>query len=200
MSPHRLFVCFSCFVFVEDSSFPNETHVRTCNNGLSDREFYHLTSLEKEDEISSYHQHISPFFDFNNIALEIPLLEDVFKRFYGRIRFNVELKGTNPLLGPRVLEIAKPYPGIIARISSFLWNIPKVLCGNPLLCWDDNMSHLKAKDLLKGIISNEDGIPLALLIGTYLMPSVSKVLFALDTYSSEWLHIPQVRIKILHEP
>lgn len=52
---------------------------------------------------------------------DLPLLSDILQRFYTKLTFNIELKGTNPRVGLEVLRFARQYPGAITRISSFMW-------------------------------------------------------------------------------
>lgn len=88
------------------------------------KNFRRLTKLELENARQDYLLSLDPYIDVDNVdnvVSEVPLLSEVFARFHGKLRFNVELKGTNPLLGQAVLDLAKPFPGVISRISSFLW-------------------------------------------------------------------------------
>lgn len=52
---------------------------------------------------------------------DLPLLSEVLHYFHKKLKFNIELKGTNPKLGPEVIRVAQRYPGTISRISSFMW-------------------------------------------------------------------------------
>lgn len=129
---------------------------------------------------------------------QIPTLDEVISRFAGKLRFNVELKGTDPKLGPAVLEIAKKYPGVITRISTFAWIVPESLAnefvlGNPEdEAWIRNPNGEIASDLLMPIVSEASalGIELALLIGGYVLPPLELVVRCANLYKATWIHLP----------
>lgn len=131
----------------------------------------------------------------------IPTLEEVLNRFAGKLRFNVELKGTDPRLGPSVLEIAKRFPGVIARISTFAWVVPEHLQEQFLLKrevkpgmdnWIRSPNGEITSDLLKPIVEDAAAhdIELALLIAGYVLPPLELLVRCAEVYRASWIHLP----------
>ncbi|UKK00496.1 glycerophosphoryl diester phosphodiesterase [Theileria orientalis] len=56
----------------------------------------------------------------------LPTLEEVFEKFGGKLKFNVELKGTKVQLGVEVLKIIKKFNNLDVFISSFRWIPPQL--------------------------------------------------------------------------
>nr|PVC51897.1 glycerophosphoryl diester phosphodiesterase [Theileria orientalis] len=70
----------------------------------------------------------------------LPTLEQVFEKFGGKLKFNVELKGSKVQLGVEVLKIVKKYKNLDVLISSFRWMPP------PLTVINVNSSHDKLNE------------------------------------------------------
>lgn len=133
----------------------------------------------------------------------LPTLVWMLDRFRGKIKFNLELKGSNPKLGVRTLELAKDYPGTIARISSFQWTPPTDdSSGSPCLqsrnspstiLDDRNLcpNHVMSADLLGPVKGNSLKIPIGLLFNNYddYLPDLDNMIKMLDHYQAEWAHI-----------
>uniref|UniRef100_A0A0G4FCL4 GP-PDE domain-containing protein n=1 Tax=Chromera velia CCMP2878 TaxID=1169474 RepID=A0A0G4FCL4_9ALVE len=142
---------------------------------------------------------------------QLPLLQEVLEQFQGRLKFNVELKGTKPDLSRRVKDIARQFPGTVARISTFMWLPPEedaaALCLDPVESERADVEkcpngHIPAD--LAGPLSNssssdsqtfENGEeapdpPLALLYQHREAPaSVDRVLQCHRRYGSDWAHL-----------
>eukprot|EP01071_Lankesteria_metandrocarpae_P008937 Lankesteria_metandrocarpae@DN5092_c0_g1_i2.p1 len=106
----------------EDTLNQHSRRNKSCKDHHRDacRKYHNLPPDEKK--------HLKDYWMHNKkpcpLGSRVPTLGEVFRLFYGRLKFNVELKGTNPDIGLKVLEIAQPFEGIITRISSFCWVTP----------------------------------------------------------------------------
>eukprot|EP00386_Alphamonas_edax_P010540 GDKI01033962.1.p1 GENE.GDKI01033962.1~~GDKI01033962.1.p1 ORF type:complete len:397 (+),score=85.64 GDKI01033962.1:69-1193(+) len=167
----------------------------------------HFACVDKKEKVHMHHMYeecAQPFpAELNGKKVEekfrrAPLLRELLHHFHGRIKFNVELKGTNPMLGPKVLEIAQAYPGTVAKISSFFWFPPGAeslvtdaerasSTSDPLMCPNGHIPH----DLLEPIKSNALGIPLALLFDLTHKPLCPphRMLECMRKYGAPWCHL-----------
>lgn len=121
----------------------------------------------------------------------VPLLEEVLKFFGGKLRYNIELKGTKPELGPKVLEILAKFPNLDVIISSFLW-IPPPLSESSKFAGMDMEVQTNGPsecDLLKPLVDNNLNIPLGLLFNRRVgsLCSIDRIIECAKSYKAKYV-------------
>jgi len=133
------------------------------------RRYAEASKAEKASMMDLYNHTSTPCSPLANL----PLLQEVLQLCGGRLKLNVELKGVNPSLGARVIDLMSKYPGIVERISTFQWTPQSDV---------DLLAPIRAR-------AKEEGVALALLFNG--LPSVDDAVGWLDAYDSEWAHVSQ---------
>ncbi|UKJ88082.1 glycerophosphoryl diester phosphodiesterase [Theileria orientalis] len=84
----------------------------------------------------------------------LPTLEQVFEKFGGKLKLNVELKGTKVQLGVEVIKLMKKFDNLDVIISSFRWIPPDLTVINVNSSHDklnepqaENFNHRPTKEL-----------------------------------------------------
>eukprot|EP00922_Rhytidocystis_sp_ex-Travisia-forbesii_P027013 GHVS01039634.1.p1 GENE.GHVS01039634.1~~GHVS01039634.1.p1 ORF type:complete len:303 (+),score=48.78 GHVS01039634.1:975-1883(+) len=172
----------------------------------STRSSLHTTDLPPqpscEDEATTYSEQI--YRDELGREHSVPTLREVLDKFHDKLKFNIELKGNNENIGPKVLEICSRYPQCVLRISSFCWIPPSPLCClankqadsccgkcGQVHRYPNGNSDTPPPDLLCPLVNNSMNIPLALLFNREdaRLPSAERVVECLDKYNSDWAHL-----------
>eukprot|EP00922_Rhytidocystis_sp_ex-Travisia-forbesii_P023403 GHVS01034323.1.p1 GENE.GHVS01034323.1~~GHVS01034323.1.p1 ORF type:complete len:336 (-),score=59.25 GHVS01034323.1:231-1238(-) len=126
----------------------------------------------------------------------VPTLKEVLERFHLVLKFAIELKGDNPKLGPKVLEICADYynSSPVLNISSFVW-VPPICCDSGCCCGHDDVTRRPNGtgdvDLLEPLIDNAMRIPLALLFNNKVsrLPPPDRIVGCLNKYDATLAHV-----------
>ncbi|KAK1936138.1 putative glycerophosphoryl diester phosphodiesterase [Babesia divergens] len=145
----------------------------------------------RRDRKSSFHKYISSVEHFAGET--IPTLDKVFEEFGDTIQYNIELKGTRPELGLRVLDVIERYPNVQVFISSFNWIPPKLSETSPHI--DDDLEQLPngevTVDLLRPLVDNRLGVPIGLLFNNLQsrLPSIERICECAESFKAQWVNV-----------
>ncbi|EKX73697.1 conserved hypothetical protein [Theileria equi strain WA] len=95
------------------------------------RTFPGLTKEQRERITADYVSDNTPWKMEDGSLEHMPKLEHVLDRYGEKLKYNIELKGTKPELGLKVLKILERYPNLDVMISSFTWIPPELNQDSP---------------------------------------------------------------------
>ncbi|ORM39388.1 uncharacterized protein BXIN_3006 [Babesia sp. Xinjiang] len=123
----------------------------------------------------------------------VPTLDEVFEKLGDTFQYNIELKGSRPELGPRVLDAIERHPKVKVVISSFQWIPPKLDPSSPHA--ENALEALPngkiTVDLLRPLVNNRLGVPIGLLFNneTSELPSLERMVECTRSYHAEWVSL-----------
>lgn len=150
-----------------------------------------IVQKHRSDIPASFEKYINCIEDFNGEC--VPTLEQVINELGDSIQYNIELKGTRPELGPRVLEILEKHPNLKVIISSFNWTSPELSKDSPNYenIWERTPNGPMNVDLLRPLVGNKLGIPIGLLFNNVesKLPSIERILECAKSFKAEWVNV-----------
>ncbi|GFE54185.1 glycerophosphoryl diester phosphodiesterase [Babesia ovis] len=156
--------------------------------------------LDIDDILNNHRKNITASFQsyLNNLEQAdtkecVPTLEQVFTELGDTVKYDIELKGSNTNLGLRVLEVLEKFPELDVVISSFQWLPPELDKNSPH--YNQAVEQLPngkdVVDLLRPLVNNRLGIPLALLFNneTSELPSIDRIVECVNHYGAKWVSL-----------
>ncbi|EKX72154.1 conserved hypothetical protein [Theileria equi strain WA] len=158
------------------------------------RTFPGLTKEQRERITADYVSDNTPWRMEDGSLEHMPKLEHVLDRYGEKLKYNIELKGTKPELGLKVLKILERYPNLDVMISSFTWVPPELSPDSPhheseLEHWPNG--RMKA-DILRPLV---DKLPANVSLGVLFnyektaLCSVPRIIEIAKSYKAKFVNV-----------